>query len=62
MPSGIPSPGKSCTSKISSTAVWNSSKAMTRPLRKSTTATRRQARAAMTVWPSCGDRDQPFSM
>ncbi|GEM_PF-4769322 len=37
--SGKRSPGNSCTSKISSTAVWNSRKAMTWPLRTSTAAT-----------------------
>src|SRR6476620_7389982 len=37
--SGNRNPGRSCTSKISSTAVKNSRKAVTWPLRKSTTAT-----------------------
>src|SRR5438445_792260 len=35
--SGKRRPGRSCTSKISSTAVWNSSRAMTWPVRRSTT-------------------------
>src|SRR5262249_23038778 len=37
--SGKRSPARSCTSKISSTAVWNSNRARPWPLRKSTTAT-----------------------